>query len=308
VRRAFVDALVRLAEDDPRVVLLTGDLGFFAIEPFMERFPDRFFNAGVAEQNMVGMATGLAEAGYVPFVYSIATFAVLRPYEFIRNGPVLHRLPVRIVGIGAGVDYGHNGITHFAVEDVAVLRPLPGLSIIAPADDLQTETAVMATRDLPGPAYLRLAKEGPAIAGLDGRFGFGRAHVLGDGADVALVALGNMAGAAVEAQRLLAEQDIAARVVVVSSVTPAPTDDLVDALRDVPFAVTVESHYVDGGVGSLTAEVIAEHGLRARLTRAGIRRMPAGETGSSAFLRDLHGLSPEALAQSVNALLGLARA
>ena len=127
MRRAFVDALVRLADDDPRVVLLTGDLGFFAIEPFIERFPDRFFNAGVAEQNMVGMATGLAEAGFVPFVYSIATFAALRPYEFIRNGPVLHRLPVRIVGIGAGVDYGHNGITHYAVEDVAVLRPLPGL-------------------------------------------------------------------------------------------------------------------------------------------------------------------------------------
>jgi transketolase len=307
MRRAFVEALVRLAEDDPRVVLLTGDLGFFAIEPFMERFPDRFFNAGVAEQNMVGMATGLAEAGYVPFVYSIATFAVLRPYEFIRNGPVLHHLPVRIVGIGAGVDYGHNGITHYAVEDVAVLRPLPGLSIIAPADDLQTDAAVMATRDLAGPAYLRLAKEGPAIAGLEGRFAFGRAHVLGDGADVALVALGNMTATALETQRLLAEQDIAARVVVVSSVSPAPVDDLADALRDVPLAVTIESHYIDGGVGSLTAEVIAEHGLRARLTRAGIRRMPAGETGTSGFLLDLHGLSPEALARSVQVLVGSAR-
>jgi transketolase len=307
MRRAFVESLVRLAEDDPRVVLLTGDLGFFAIEPFIERFPDRFFNAGVAEQNMVGMATGLAEAGYVPFVYSIATFAVLRPYEFIRNGPVLHHLPVRIVGIGAGVDYGHNGITHYALEDVAVLRPLPGLSIIAPADDLQTDAAVRATRDLPGPAYLRLAKEGPAIAGLDGRFELGRAHVLGDGADIALVALGNMTGAAIETQRVLAEQDIAARVVVVSSVTPAPVDDLVDALRDVPFALTIESHYVDGGVGSLVAEVIAEHGLRARLTRAGIRRMPAGETGTSGFVLDRHGLSPEALARSARQLVGSAR-
>jgi transketolase len=307
MRRAFVESLVRLAEDDPRVVLLTGDLGFFAIEPFIERFPDRFFNAGVAEQNMVGMATGLAEAGYVPFVYSIATFAVLRPYEFIRNGPVLHHLPVRIVGIGAGVDYGHNGITHYALEDVAVLRPLPGLSIIAPADDLQTDAAVRATRDLPGPAYLRLAKEGPAIAGLDGRFELGRAHVLGDGADIALVALGNMTGAAIETQRVLAEQDIAARVVVVSSVTPAPVDDLVDALRDVPFALTIESHYVDGGVGSLVAEVIAEHGLRARLTRAGIRRMPAGETGTSGFVLDRHGLSPEALARSARQLAGSAR-
>ena len=165
----------------------------------------------------------------------------------------------------------------------------------------------MATRDLTGPAYLRLAKEGPAIAGLDGRFEFARAHVLGEGADVALVALGNMTGAAMETQRLLAERDVAARVVVVSSVTPAPIDDLIEALRDVPFALTIESHYVDGGLGSLTAEVIAEHGLRTRLTRAGIRRMPAGQTGTSGFLLDLHGLSPEALAGSVHALVGPAR-
>ena len=102
----------RAREDDERLVLLTGDLGFMVVEPFAERFPGRFFNVGVAEQNMVGMATGLAEAGYVPFVYSIATFAALRSYEFIRNGPVLHDLPVRIVGVGGGLDYGPNGLTH----------------------------------------------------------------------------------------------------------------------------------------------------------------------------------------------------
>jgi transketolase len=307
VRRAFVDALVALADEDPRVVLLTGDLGFFAIEPFIERFPDRFFNAGVAEQNMVGMATGMAEAGYVPFVYSIATFATLRPYEFIRNGPVLHHLPVRIVGIGAGLDYGHNGITHYAVEDVAVLRPLPGLSIIAPADDLQTEQAVQATRDLKGPVYLRLAKEGPAIPGLNGRFALGRAVVIGDGADIALVALGNMTMTAIETQILLAQQGVSARVVVIASVRPAPIEDLIDALSGVPFALSIESHYIDGGVGSLTAEVIAEHGLRTRLTRAGIRRMPSGETGTSTFLHDVHGLSPRALSETVLKVVCAAR-
>src|SRR5437763_8683060 len=121
MRRAFINTLVELAESDPRILLLTGDLGYLALEPFSERFPDRFFNAGVAEQNMVGMATGLAEAGFTPYVYSISTFASMRPYEFIRNGPVLHRLPVRIVGIGEGVDYGHNGMTHYALEDIALL-------------------------------------------------------------------------------------------------------------------------------------------------------------------------------------------
>src|SRR3972149_3095847 len=111
MRIAFTKTLAELAEQDPRILLLTGDLGYMALEPFSERFPDRFFNVGVAEQNMVGLATGLAEAGFIPFLYSIVTFASLRPYEFIRNGPILHRLPVRIAGVGGGFEYGHNGPT-----------------------------------------------------------------------------------------------------------------------------------------------------------------------------------------------------
>lgn len=296
MRKAFFAALTELADSDPRVLLLTGDLGFMAVEPFAERHPGRFINVGVAEQNMLGMATGLAEAGYVPFVYSIATFAALRSYEFIRNGPVLHDLPVRIVGVGPGLDYGANGITHWALEDVAVLRPLPGLAVIAPADDPQTASAVRATAALTGPAYLRLARMGPAIAGLDGRFALGRAHVLGDGSDVALVALGNMASTAVEVQALLAAKGVAARVVIVSCVRPAPTHDLVQALADIPLAISIESHYVDGGVGSLTAEVVAENALATRLVRVGVRRSPAGETGSAEFLHERHGLSASALA------------
>jgi transketolase len=298
MRRAFFQALADLADRDERVVLLTGDLGFMAVEPFAERHPDRFVNAGVAEQNMVGMATGMAEAGYVPFVYSIATFAALRAYEFIRNGPVLHDLPVRIVGVGPGLDYGPNGITHWALEDIACLRPLPGLAVIAPADDDQTLSAVAATRGLAGPAYLRLARTGPIVAGLGGRFAFGRAHTLGDGSDVALVALGNMAPTAVEAQALLAASGVGARVVVVSCVRPAPTHDLASALAGVPLAISLESHYVEGGVGSLTAEVVAENGLGTRLVRAGVRRSASGETGSADFLHASHGLSAEALAET----------
>jgi transketolase len=299
MRKAFVAALAELADSDPRVLLLTGDLGFMAVEPFAERHPDRFVNVGVAEQNMVGMATGLAEAGYVPFVYSIATFAALRSYEFIRNGPVLHDLPVRIVGVGPGLDYGHNGVTHWALEDVAVLRPLPGLAVIAPADDPQTASAVRATSGLPGPAYLRLARMGPAIEGLGGRFAIGRAQVLGEGGDVALIALGNMASTAVETQALLAAEGVAARVVIVSCVCPAPARDLVRALADVPLALSIESHYVDGGVGSLTAEIVAEHGLGTRLVRAGVRRAPSGETGSAEFLHERHGLAAASLARCV---------
>src|SRR5438093_3574694 len=141
MRRAFVNTLVELAESDPRILLLTGDLGYLALEPFSERFPDRFFNVGVAEQNMVGLATGLAEAGFIPFVYSIVTFASLRPYEFIRNGPILHQLPVRIVGVGGGFEYGPQGATHHGLEHVGVMRVQPGIAATARADYAQLACA-----------------------------------------------------------------------------------------------------------------------------------------------------------------------
>src|SRR5213080_1962554 len=155
MRRAFVNTLVELAERDPRVLLLTGDLGYMALEPFAQRFPDRFFNVGVAEQNMVGLATGLAEAGFIPFVYSIVTFASLRPYEFIRNGPILHQLPVRIVGVGGGFDYGHNGATHYALEDVGILRLQRGITVVVPAEDAQIQSMLTETYTLPRPVYYR---------------------------------------------------------------------------------------------------------------------------------------------------------
>ena len=230
MRRAFVRSLIELAEQDERVVLLTGDLGFMVLEPFAERFPDRFINAGVAEQNMLGVATGLADGGMIPYVYSIATFATLRPYEFIRNGAALHRLPVRIVGVGGGLDYGQNGITHWALEDIGVLRIQPEMTVIAPADAGQTEAAVRATKDLPGPVYLRLAKLGPSIAGLEGRFELGRGHVLAEGDDVALIAVGNVVEAALAAAELLRADGLGVTVFVISSIRPAPVDDLLAVL------------------------------------------------------------------------------
>src|SRR5687767_5357547 len=155
MRESFIDALSELASNDRRVLLLTADLGYTVLERFADRNPDQFFNVGVAEQNMVGLATGLAEAGFIPFVYSIATFATLRAYEFIRNGPVLHRLPVRIVGVGGGFEYGSAGATHYALEDVGALRMQPDLCLIAPADFEQADRALRATWNLSSPVYYR---------------------------------------------------------------------------------------------------------------------------------------------------------
>ncbi|HEY7063026.1 MAG TPA: transketolase C-terminal domain-containing protein [Chloroflexota bacterium] len=306
MRGAFIQTLVEVAARDPRVLLLTGDLGYMAVEPFAEAYPDRFFNAGVAEQNMVGLATGLAEAGFLPFVYSIVNFAVLRPYEFIRNGPVLHRLPVRIVGVGGGLEYSHNGASHFGLEDVAVMRVQPGLTVLAPADAAQTSTALRATWDLPGPVYYRLGKDDRLrVPGLDGQFALGRAQCIRPGDDLLFVTMGSVAAEAVAAADLLAEQDVAAGVLVVASVSPPPVEDLLAALRDVPLVVTVEAHYATGGVGSLVAEVLAEHAVPCRLLRLGVQRSPNGLTGSQDYLYREHGLAREALVAA--ALAQLAR-
>ena len=296
MRGTFVSTLVELATEDERIVLLTADLGFTVVEPFAERFPDRFFNVGVAEQNMVGIATGLAEAGYVPYVYSIATFASLRPYEFIRNGPVHHRLPVRVVGVGGGFDYGTNGPSHHALEDLAVMRVQPGLAVLAPGDFEQARAALLAAHALPGPVYFRLGKDDSArVDGLGGRFRLGRAETIGSGGDVLLVTTGSIARNAVAAAGALAAIGIDATVVVAASVSPPPADDLADALERFDAAVTVEAHYVDGGLGSLVCEVAAEHGLPCRVVRCGVRELQPGRSGSEAYLNETHGLSVEKL-------------
>jgi transketolase len=299
LRNAFIDALLDIAEDDLRIVLLTGDLGYMVLEPFQERMPERFINVGVAEQNMIGLATGLADAGFIPFVYSIGTFASMRAYEFIRNGPLLHLLPVRIVGVGAGLDYGHNGVTHYALEDMAIMRAQPDMTIIAPADPEQAVTAVRCSTEVAGPIYFRIGKATAAVPKLNGRFEFGRLDHLAEGSDVAIVALGSIAREAVEAAAMLAQWDISAAVAVVASVQPAPLEDLVELLGEVPHVVTVEAHYRNGGLGSLVAEVIAEHGLRCRLLRHAVDVMPRGITGTLSFLNDVHRLSARSLTESI---------
>lgn len=303
MRNEFVDELVTLAEADERVMLLTGDLGFMVLEKFQQRFPERFVNCGVGEQNMVGVATGLAEAGFVPFVYSIATFATLRPYEFIRNGPALHGLPVRVVGVGGGFDYGHNGITHFALEDYAVMRAQPAIATVAPADAAQARAALHATADLPGPAYFRISKRGDELPGLDGRFELGRLATVREGEDVAILAIGSIAHEATAAADLLAARGIDAAVGLVSSFNPSATEDIAALLAEMPAVLTVEAHYRNGGLGSLVAETIAEHGLDCRLLRAGVSHMPAGESGSQRFLEDRHELSAPHLAQQLEQAL-----
>jgi len=300
---------VELAEHDPRIVLLTGDLGFAALEPFAEAYPSRFFNVGVAEQNMVGLATGLAEAGFIPFVYSIVTFATLRPYEFIRNGPILHHLPVRVVGMGGGLEYGHNGLSHYGLEDIGVMRTQPDITIVAPADAAQACSAVEATWDLPGPIYYRLGKDDRAIVkGLDGRFKLGHLEIIREGRDLLLLTMGAIATEAVAAADVLAMQGIDCTIGVVASVQPAPLSDLVGLLARFAIALSVEAHYITGGLGSLVAEIIAEQSLGCRLVRCGVDEMPDGYSGKKTHMQHRFQLSREALAARATAVVQQAKA
>ena len=299
MRTPFVKALTELAERDSRVLLLTADLGYLVLDPFVERFPNRFLNIGVAEQNMIGVATGLAEAGFIPFVYSIVPFAVLRPYEFIRNGPVQHRLPVRIVGVGEGLEYGHDGLSHYALEDIGAMRLQPELAVIAPADYQQAQEALIATWDWPGPVYYRLGKnEKDTAPGLDSRFEIGRAQFIGDGGDLLIVVMGSVIHETMRAVESLTSLGVSCTVMVVASVSPAPLDDLADALARFHLALTVEAHYVTGGLGSLVSEVIAERGLNCRLVRCGMKTMPDGVSGSQGYLYQEAALSADELVKT----------
>jgi len=298
VRGTFARTLAELAERDSRVMLLTADLGYMALEPFSDRFPDRFLNVGVAEQNMIGIASGLAEAGFIPFVYSIVTFAALRPYEFIRNGPILQKLPVRIIGVGGGVDYAYDGATHYGLEDIGVMRIQPGITVVAPADYEQARTALMATWDMPGPVYYRLSKDDKTLVpNLNGRFGLGECQVIREGVDAIFLCMGTIATEAVSAADALQERGVSAAVAVVASINPPPKAALRNLLKQHDLALTVEAHYTVGGIGSLVSEVVAEDGLPCRVLRCGISEMPDGATGSLGYVYDTNGISAARLAE-----------
>jgi transketolase len=251
---------------------------------------------GVAEQNMVGLATGLAESGFIPFVYSIATFVTLRPYEFIRNGPILHQLPVRIVGVGGGMEYGCCGTSHHGLEDIGMMRLQPGITVIAPADHQQAYAAFLATWDLSGPVYYRLGKDDrTTVPGLNGRFELGQAQSIREGKDLLIISMGSVTSEAVAAAEMLKANGITCMVMVLSSLNPAPIIDLINAISQFQVALTVEEHYVVGGIGSLVSEVVSEHKLNCRVIRCGVKHTPKGLTGSQGYLRSVHQLSREAL-------------
>jgi transketolase len=228
----------------------------------------------------------------------------MRCYEQVRNGALLHSLPVRIVGIGGGYAYGHAGPTHYALEDLAIFRTQPGMTTVAPADPAQAKSALRATIDLPGPVYLRIGKGGnPEVPGLGGRFALGRPEVVREGGDVLFLACGSIAHEALDAARLLEATGVSAAVAVLAHLSAAASPGLVALLRRFASVVTVEDGYAAGGLGSLAAEAIAQEGLPCRLAIRGIAHSFLAVSGSEAYMRAQSGLDAASLAAAARTLL-----
>lgn len=308
MRDAFIARLEALAASDRRIMLVTGDLGFGVLDRFARNFPTQFVNAGVAEQNMTGLATGLALEGRIVFTYSIGNFPTLRCLEQIRNDACYHGASVKVVAVGGGFSYGALGTSHHATEDIAILRSLPDLGVVCPGDDWEAAEATSAIAAAPGTYYLRLDRSS-AGAGRDlgGGFVLGRSRRLREGSDVTLVATGGILGVVLGAAERLAALGVACRVLSMHTVKPIDGEALTAAARDTGGVITVEEHGVDGGLGGAVAEHCLESGERpGRFARIGLRAGFSSIVGSQEYLRGRYGLDEGSVVDEVRRVLGRA--
>jgi transketolase len=305
MRTAFIRTLDELATQDPRVCLVVGDLGFSVIEEFALKHPDQFVNAGVSEQNMIGLAAGMALSGKIVFTYSIGNFATLRGLEQIRNDVCYHRANVKVVAVGGGVAYGNLGVTHHATEDVAIMRSLPNMLVVAPGDPVEARLATAAVVAYDGPCYLRLGKAGePVVHETEPDFELGRAIMLRDGRDVTLISSGAMLAAADRVARRLEDHGLSARLLSMHTVKPLDRDAVIQAAVDTRHVFTLEEHSVEGGLGGAVAEVIAEMEVtHAPLRRIGLRPEFNKTVGDQAYLKSLHGLDDEAIVETIDEII-----
>lgn len=312
MRGRFFDALHAAAAVNPDLVLITGDLGFGVVEPFARSYPAQFINAGVAEQNMTGVAAGLALAGAKVFTYSIANFPTLRCLEQIRNDVAYHGADVTVVAVGGGLAYGALGMSHHATEDLAIMRAIPGVAVAAPADPVEADAVLSDLLAHGGPAYLRLGRAGERV--LHARPvspSRGESLLVRPGSDVALLTTGAILEVALGAADLLTRAGVEASVRSFPWLDPLDVEAVTQTAQSHRVVVTVEEHSVIGGLGSAVAEVLAELPAAAPLMRVGLAPRFISTVGDQDYLRSLAGLDPVALSTRVLTYLeenhGLAR-
>lgn len=301
MRDHFVKRLSQLAATDNRIMLLTADLGFGVLTDFAAKFPRQFLNVGVAEQNMTGMATGMALEGLIVFTYSIGNFPTLRCLEQIRNDAAYHDANVKIVSVGSGFSYGSLGMSHHATEDLAIMRAIPGITIFSPGDLWESMEATEAAVKTPGTCYLRLDKSAAGRNEAPGEtFAVGVPRLRRPGSDVAILATGGIVEEALKAAANLSALGIEARVLSVHTLRPLDIQPILSAARETRAVITLEEHTVDGGLGGLVAEILLENDCAPkRFRRMGLRNGFSAIVGSQAYLRKRYGLDAAAIAETV---------
>lgn len=307
MRRVAMNGVYELAKRDDRVVFIGSDLGAGTMDQFREEMPDRFFMEGVAEANIIGMAAGLAMDGMIPYVNTIATFLTRRSYEQVAVDLCLHNLPVRLIATGGGLVYAPLGPTHLAIEDMAIMRALPNMTVMAPADAPEAGRMMDATLDMPGPAYIRLAKGGdPVVSRDDDGFEIGKAITLRDPGEVLFIAIGVMGNRCIAAAETLADQGISAGVLNVHTLKPLDEEAILNQVRGTRLVVTAEEHTLMGGLGSAVADTLVRHvgpGMP-QLVSLGIPDVFAEKYGSQDDLLELYGLQPSQIAEAATKALG----
>ena len=304
MRDTFVRTLVELAKQDKNIELITGDLGFGVLKPYYEAVPDQFTNAGIAEQNMTTVAAGMALEGKTVFTYSIGNFPTLRCLEQIRNDCAYHNANVKIVCVGGGFVYGSLGMSHQATEDLAILRALPNVVVIAPADLVEAEECTRALAKYPGTAYLRLGRGGEKrIHDKIEGFQIGKAIKVHDGEKVAIFSTGAIFEEVTAAYEELKKEDFNPAVYTFPTVKPIDKETIEEVSREFRLVVTCEEHNIVGGFGSAVAEVMAEmKDKNAVLTRIGVNDEYSVRVGNQKYLRQQYGMSVEAIVNRVKGL------
>ena len=305
-RDAFADTLTELAHADARVVAVVNDsLGSTKVNKLAAALPAQVVNVGIAEQNMVGIGAGLANGGRIPFVCGATPFLTGRALEQIKVDAAYSGANVKLVGVSSGVAYGELGPTHHSIEDIAWTRAIDRLTVIVPADPLETAQAIRAAYETEGPVFVRTSRIGvPVVHAPDYRFEIGRAAVLREGDDVTLVANGVMVTRALEAAALLATEGIEARVLNMATASPIDREAIVAAARETGAIVTVEEHQLPGGLGSAVAEVLCDEGATpGKFLRIGLPDTYISRVGTHEWLLEEYGLSTPRIAERIGGFL-----
>ncbi len=305
MRQAFIESLAQAAADDPDIWLLCGDLGYSLLEPFAARFPDRYVNVGVAEQNMAGIAAGIALSGKTVFIYSIGNFPTLRCLEQLRNDVCYHGADVKVVTVGGGYAYGSQGYSHHALEDVAIMSMLPGIEVFAPCDPPETSAAMRLIASSGKPSYLRLGRAGEPDLGSAAVTDIRRPRVLREGHDIVILASGPIAARGLEAAGELGKAGRDVGVVSVSCLKPFDQTSVRTITRAAALVVTLEEHSLRGGLFSLVASTFAGEAARPRIVGIGIAEQGGklSLAGSREALLDASGLSVETIVERIESSL-----